>query len=118
MRGSSSGQSKSASCATNSKWRRRDKLPDFRPDVIALQGHRQVGDHEARLVAAIVAYGIHLERMKRLSADQLGDGVGQLDFAARPGFAPTEDGEHVRLKDVTADHTQPRRGFVGCRLLD
>src|SRR4029079_13531812 len=116
--GSSSAQSKSANCATSLESRRRDKLPNLRADVIALKGNRQVGDHEAGLVPAIVPYRIDLERMKWLGADQLRHGVGQLDFAARAFFALVEDGEHVGLKDKAADHTEPRRGLVGRGLLD
>ena len=36
--------------------KRRDKLANLRRDVLALERHREIGDDEARLAAAIVAH--------------------------------------------------------------
>ena len=51
-------------------------------DVLALQRQREIGDHVAGLVAAIVAGRVDRGRVERLLADQLGHRVRELDLAA------------------------------------
>src|SRR3954447_3756623 len=108
----SNARFRSASCATGfpkSRLKSCNNLAELRPDVRALQRHREIGDDEAGRVTAIVANRRDLQRMEWLLADRPGHGVGQLDFAARALFARIERPHHLRLEDVAADHTEPRR---------
>src|SRR3546814_3336277 len=49
-------------------------------DIVALQGKRDIGGDEARLVAAIVADGIDGKTVEGLLTDPSGHGAGQLDL--------------------------------------
>src|SRR5438477_8964538 len=112
-RASSNARSRWASCGIGWRgWRRwalqpRDELAHFRPDVIALQRHRQICDDEAGLVAAVMADGVHSQRVERLLADELGHRVGQLDLAPGAAFLLIQHPHHLRLEDVAADHAEP-----------
>src|SRR6266498_4113400 len=75
----------------------RNELADFGRNVVALQRHRQIGDHEPGFVATVVSLGIDFEGMKRLLADQLGHGIGQLDLAARADLAGIEHAQYLGL---------------------
>ena len=44
--------------------------------------------------------------MERLLADQLGHGVGQLDFAAGTRFLRLEHAHDLRLQNVAADDAE------------
>ena len=84
---------------------------DRRRDVVALQRHREIGDHEPASAAAIVALALEPIGVKRLLPDQLGHGVGQLDFTARARLLRVERAHHFGLQDVAAGkHQVGRRG--------
>src|SRR5690349_20744931 len=121
MPGWSSALSRSASCATaspKSRLKRRDECLDVGRDVLPLQSHREIGDHETRRAAAVVAFALEAEAMHRLLADQLGDGVGQLDLASGARLLRIEPAHHFGLHDVAARKHQVGRGGALRRLLD
>src|SRR6478609_4638362 len=113
----SNARSRSANCGKS--WLKPgDKLPHRWSDVVALQGHRQVGDHEARCAPAIVALALEAVGMEGLLADQLGHRVGQLDLAARAFLLAVECAHHLRLEDVAAGKHQVRWCRAGRGLFD
>ena len=65
-----------------------------------------------------MAPAIEAEAVERLLADQLGHGIGKLDFAAGAGFLGIQHAHHVRLQNIAAgQHQIGRRGTLR-RLFD
>src|SRR5262249_26261933 len=74
------------------------------PQLRMAQSEGDVGFEEADLVAAIETLALEAIAVEWRAADELGQGVRQLDLAAGADIVAVQHGEHARLQDVAPDH--------------
>ena len=84
--------------------------------VLTGQVHR--GLEEALFAAAIVTLALIAEREHALTAQQRGDGIGELDFTTHAGLLTGDFGKDAGGEDVAASHGQGAGSLFGRGLFD
>jgi hypothetical protein len=98
---------------------RQDELEELVAQLLAGEAEGDGRLEIARLRAAVEATAAEAEGGDVVAgSDLLGDGVGELHFAAGPRLDPLEVLEHAGREDVAADHREVRRRIGLLRLLD
>src|SRR3972149_10348362 len=83
--------------------------------VVPLQRQGDIGLEKSGLAAAVKALAREAEPVQRRFAETGGDGVGELDLAARARLAAREMGEDLGHQDIAADNRARGRGRGGGR---
>ena len=85
---------------------------------MAAQGEFDGGFEEAEFVAGIVALAVEFEGINRTAAEQVAQGVGQLDLSARSSFDALDGFEDIGRQNVAADDGEIRGRVGGVGLFD
>src|SRR5580704_3755710 len=83
-----------------------------RGDIVARERIGDIRGEETDLRAAVETLTLELEAVEALQLGKRDHGVGELDFAAGAALLLCQNGENLRLKDVTAGDDEIGRRFV------